>query len=67
MKQAEAGPGALLAAADEKALNNVELLLENSLEIIAYTESFGGPQLMEEDRTRFIVNWEAESYRSQMI
>ena len=55
--------GALAAASGEKALNNAVLLLENALEVCAYTESFGGPRFLEERFVRFIVGWEVEAYR----
>jgi len=58
--------GALVAASGKKALNNAVLLLENTLEVAAYSESFGGPQLLEEHFVRFIVDWEVENYRSKL-
>jgi len=58
--------GALVAASGKKALDNAVLLLENALEVAAYTESFGGPQLLEEQFVRFIVDWEVENYRSKI-
>jgi len=58
--------GALLAAADGKALANVKLLLNNALDVAAYTESFGGPAMLDERFVRFIVEWEVENYRSRM-
>ena len=58
--------GALAAASGEKALNNAVLLLENALEVCAYTESFGGPRFLEERFVRFIVDWEVEAYRSKV-
>jgi rhamnose utilization protein RhaD (predicted bifunctional aldolase and dehydrogenase) len=57
---------ALVAASGKKALDNAVLLLENALAVAAYSESFGGPQLMEEPSVRFIVNWEVENYRSRL-
>jgi len=58
--------GALVAASGQKALDNAVLLLKNALEVAAYTESFGGPQLLEERFVRFIVDWEVENYRSKL-
>ncbi len=58
--------GALVAAVSEKAHAGAALLLENALEVAAYTESFGGPLMLEERFIRFIVNWEVENYRSKM-
>jgi len=58
--------GALVAASGKKALDNAVLLMDNALEVIAYTESFGGPKLLEERFVRFIVDWEVENYRSKI-
>lgn len=58
--------GALVAATGRKALANALLLLENTLEVCAFSESFGGSLGMEEPFIRFIVNWEVENYRSRM-
>ncbi len=58
--------GALVAAAGEKALKNAVLMLKNALEVCAFSESFGGPKLMEERFVRFIVDWEVENYRSKI-
>jgi hypothetical protein len=55
-----------VTARGEKSLGNAVLLLENALEVCAYTESFGGPLLLEEKFIRFIVNWEVENYRSAL-
>ena len=58
--------GAFVAASGQKALENAVLLLENALEVSAFTESFGGVLPMEEAFVRFIVNWEVENYRSKL-
>ncbi len=60
------GIGAFVAASGQKALDNAVLLLGNALEVCAYTESFGGPMLLEERFIRFIVDWEVENYRSKL-
>ncbi len=59
--------GAFIVAVGGKALTNAEILFHNALEVSAYSESFGGPHLMDDNQTRFIVNWEAESYRKEQI
>ena len=59
--------GALITADSDKSLTNAEILLNNALEVCAYAESFGGPRLMNEKQVRFIVNWEAESYRKEQL
>lgn len=56
----------LVAAGNIKSLANAMLLLENALEVSAYTESFGGALILEERFVRFIVDWEVENYRSKM-
>ncbi len=58
--------GAFVAASGEKALDNAVLLLGNALEVCAFTESFGGPLLLDERFIRFIVDWEVENYRSKL-
>lgn len=58
--------GAMIVAAGDKALANARLLLDNALDVAAYTESFGGPKMLQERFVRFIVDWEVEDYRSKM-
>ncbi len=58
--------GAFVAASGKKALDNAVLLLGNALEVCAYSESFGGPLLLDERFVRFIVDWEVENYRSKL-
>lgn len=40
-------------------------LFNDSMKIAVYTDSFGGAKPMSDELTDFIVNWEAESYRSK--
>ncbi len=40
-------------------------LFNDAMKIAKYTESFGGASALPEELTDFIVNWEAESYRSK--
>jgi rhamnose utilization protein RhaD (predicted bifunctional aldolase and dehydrogenase) len=58
--------GALVTASGEKALKNALQLFINALEVISYSENFGGPEFMEEEFVRFIVEWEVENYRSKV-
>jgi rhamnose utilization protein RhaD (predicted bifunctional aldolase and dehydrogenase) len=41
-------------------------LFADAVKVAVYTESFGGPLFMTEDKTDFINNWEVERYRSQV-
>ncbi len=40
-------------------------LFDDAMKIAVYAESFGGGKPMSDELTDFIVNWEAESYRSK--
>ena len=47
-----------------------ELALElftDTMKVAAYTESFGGPNFMTEEKIAFINNWEAERYRQKLV
>lgn len=41
-------------------------LFLDTVSVSVYTESFGGPQFMDEDMILFIRNWEVEKYRSSL-
>jgi rhamnose utilization protein RhaD (predicted bifunctional aldolase and dehydrogenase) len=41
-------------------------LFTDAVKVAVYTESFGGPLFMTEDKIDFINNWEVERYRSQV-
>lgn len=47
-----------------KGASTAAALFDDALKIAVYSKSFGGPRFMSEELTDFIVNWEAESYRS---
>lgn len=42
---------------------NARLLYKDAQKIAAYSEHFGGPLPLDAELVRFILNWEAESYR----
>jgi rhamnose utilization protein RhaD (predicted bifunctional aldolase and dehydrogenase) len=58
--------GVFSAAAKEKAAGLALDLFKNAVEVAVYAESFGGPRFMEQDKINFILNWEAESYRTNI-
>jgi len=41
-------------------------LFIDTMKVAAYTESFGGPLFMEQDKIDFINNWEVEAFRSRV-
>jgi hypothetical protein len=43
------------------------MLFNDALKIACYAESFGGGKPMTDELTDFIVNWEAEAYRSKQV
>ncbi len=49
-----------------KGSENAELLFNDAFKIAAYAKAFGGGLHMSDDLTDFIVNWEAEAYRSKV-
>lgn len=42
-------------------------LFLDTVQVAAYTESFGGPRFMDDDQIEFIRNWEVESYRAKVL
>lgn len=50
----------------EKGSETAVALFNDALKIATYSKSFGGARPMTEKLTDFIVNWEAESYRSKV-
>ncbi|MDR1898620.1 MAG: class II aldolase/adducin family protein [Treponema sp.] len=54
-----------LGNTEKTAATAVELFV-NAVEVAVYTESFGGPLFMTEDKIDFINNWEVERYRSEI-
>ena len=59
--------GAYAVDAKAKGSENASLLFNDALKISVYAESFGGGKPMTDELTDFIVNWEAESYRSKQV
>ncbi len=59
--------GAYAVDASEKGSENASMLFNDALKIACYAESFGGGKPMTDELTDFIVNWEAESYRSKQV
>lgn len=60
------GRGAVAIGDSEQAAANAAALFLDVVRLVGYAESFGGPQLMPEDKIDFIVNWEVESYRAKV-
>ncbi len=59
--------GAYAVDVSEKGSENASLLFNDALKIACYAESFGGGKSMTTELTDFIVNWEAEAYRSKQV
>ncbi|MBR2876951.1 MAG: class II aldolase [Clostridia bacterium] len=57
--------GAYAVDVTEKGSTNASMLFNDALKIACYAESFGGGKPMTAELTDFIVNWEAEAYRSK--
>ena len=49
----------------QKGSETAVALFNDAMKIAVYAESFGGAKPMSPELTDFIVNWEAESYRSK--
>jgi rhamnose utilization protein RhaD (predicted bifunctional aldolase and dehydrogenase) len=60
------GLGVFGAAETEKAANLALLLFKDTVKVAVYSESFGGPLFMTQDKIDFINNWEVERYRSSV-
>ncbi|MDR2211986.1 MAG: class II aldolase/adducin family protein [Spirochaetaceae bacterium] len=60
------GTGVFGIGATEKAAALALELFADSIKIAAYTESFGGPRFMTDEKIAFINNWEAEQYRAKL-
>ncbi|MDR3171408.1 MAG: class II aldolase/adducin family protein [Treponema sp.] len=41
-------------------------LFQDAIKVAVYTESFGGPEFMTQDKIDFINNWEVERYRTRV-
>ncbi|MCL2410197.1 MAG: class II aldolase/adducin family protein [Treponema sp.] len=60
------GVGVFSAAVTEKAAKLALDLFKDSVKVAVYTESFGEPLFMADDKIDFINNWEVEQYRSSV-
>ena len=60
------GIGVFGVAANEKAANLALELFRDTVKVAVYTESFGGPLFMSQDKIDFINNWEVEAFRSKV-
>ena len=60
------GRGAIAVGDSEQVAANAAALFRDLLRLVAYAESFGGPQLMPKEKIDFILNWEVESYRAKV-
>ena len=49
----------------QKGSETAVALFNDAMKIAVFAESFGGAKPMSPELTDFIVNWEAESYRSK--
>ena len=60
------GVGAFVCGMSVQEADVAVSVLLDALTVTAYAESFGGVSYMPEELTRFIVNWEVESYRASV-
>ncbi|GHT57014.1 short-chain dehydrogenase [Spirochaetia bacterium] len=60
------GRGIFGIGASEKTASLALELFTDTAKVAAYSESFGGPRFMTQDKIDFINNWEVERYRSQV-
>lgn len=57
--------GVYAVDANLKGSETASMLFNDALKIACFSEFFGGARFMSDELTDFIVNWEAESYRSK--
>ncbi len=58
--------GAFICGNTLREANVAKDLFLDALTVMVYAESFGGVSYMPDELTRFIINWEAESYRTSV-
>lgn len=58
--------GAVAIGDSAQTASTAGALFLDLVKLVAYAESFGGPQLMPKDKIDFILNWEVESYRAKV-
>lgn len=61
------GVGAFACAATQRDAETYRALFLDALKITVYARNFGGVQMMSNDLTDFIRNWEVERYRQQVF
>ena len=59
------GIGVFALGKDENEASKAGALFLDAVKIAVYSESFGGPLPLPDEFTRFIANWEIESYRQK--
>lgn len=60
------GVGVFCAGVHQKAADLAFALFLDAAAVAGYTEAFGGPRFMPQDKINFINNWEVERYRSSI-
>lgn len=60
------GAGVIAIADTHPVVENAAALFLDLVKLVAFAESFGGPQRMPKDKIDFILNWEVESYRAKV-
>ena len=60
------GVGVYCAGVHQKAADLAFALFLDAAAVAVYSEAFGGPRFMPEDKINFINNWEVERYRSSI-
>jgi len=58
--------GAFGVAQSVRGAESAGLVFLDTVKVAVYSESFGGPRFMDEDKIDFIRNWESEKYRAQL-
>jgi rhamnose utilization protein RhaD (predicted bifunctional aldolase and dehydrogenase) len=60
------GVGVYSAGPHKKAADLARALFLDAVKVAVYSEAFGGPSFMPQDKIDFINNWEVERYRSNI-
>jgi len=60
------GLGFFALGITEKVANQAKALFLDSIKIATYAKSFGGASPLDDEFTDFILNWEAEAYRTKV-
>ena len=59
------GKGVYSVGDSTKTAENAKNVFGDAIKIAVYSKSFGGPNVLPDDFTDFILNWEIESYRAK--